>query len=226
MRASTDAFKSRCERTIDVFIVADVRLCRSSLAQLLTKRRCFGVVGVDSCRLEILADPRIEAADVILIDVRSTDSMEFIRAAYARTPKRKITAYAVPNLLDEIVSYAEAGASGYLIPEASSRDLFVVIERTVRGSFSYPPEVMAMIVRRLANASRPSSVGEASLLSPRETEVLDQIVQGRSNKEIASSLKIEVHTVKNHVHNILAKLHLRRRFEAARWSEARRPGSR
>ena len=83
-----------------------------------------------------------------------------------------------------------------------------------------------MIVRRLANASRPSSVGEASLLSPRETEVLDQIVQGRSNKEIASSLKIEVHTVKNHVHNILAKLHLRRRFEAARWSEARRPGSR
>jgi DNA-binding NarL/FixJ family response regulator len=133
-----------------------------------------------------------------------------------REIQAKLVAYGVPEATDRILACAEAGASGYLAEDASAEELLARMEDVVREDFVYPPMIVAGLIKRVALlAERPSASEEASLLSPRELQIVDFIARGFSNKEIARDLSIETNTVKNHVHNILTKLHVRRRYEAA-----------
>jgi DNA-binding NarL/FixJ family response regulator len=120
-----------------------------------------------------------------------------------------------------ILSYVESGASGYVPGNASLEDLILHIQTILRGETICSPQVAYSAFSRLADlapANGDNAGYKAMLLTPRELEILQLMVEGLSNKEIAQRLYISIHTVKNHVHKMLKGLGLSNRFELVRYA--------
>ena len=116
----------------------------------------------------------------------------------------------------ELVACAEAAIVGYVTRDHSSAELRAVVASVARGEVVCPPRIAAMLLRRVAAlAGGPDSNLGQTHLSHREREIVRLIGRGLSNKEIARDLGVEIATVKNHVHNILNKLRVHRRSDAA-----------
>ena len=155
--------------------------------------------------------------DVVLLNLASFDSRALMRAARAHTPESKLVVLGVSEDDEgEIVACAEAGVSGYHLRSGSLEDLVQLISSVVAGESLCSPRVTALLLHRLAvlaAAVRSDSKGLA--LTQRETQIVHLVELGLSNKEIAEQLCIEVATVKNHMHSLLAKLGVRRRTHVA-----------
>ncbi len=133
-------------------------------------------------------------------------------------------ALAVSEVESDVLAWAEAGVVGYVPREASLEDLVSTIEAVVRGELRCSPRIAATLFRRVTKLSaNRRHTPQGIHLTPRELEILDLIDHGLSNKQIAGKLGIEVATVKNHVHNILEKLQVNRRGEAAARMRSRLP---
>jgi DNA-binding NarL/FixJ family response regulator len=116
------------------------------------------------------------------------------------------------------LAYAEAGVSGYVTCEQPVEDVVRAVKAVARGEMLCTPRVAATLVRHVATLAAGLGAREipaVTSLTPREIEIVGLIDRGMSNKQIAGTLHIEVATVKNHVHNVLDKLQLKRRGEAA-----------
>jgi DNA-binding NarL/FixJ family response regulator len=123
------------------------------------------------------------------------------------------------GLLDseaEVLAAAESGASGFVLRDACLDELIDCLETVARGDLRCSPSIAGALLRRLGTlaSERPRS-DPVRDITWREREVLGLVEQGLSNKDIAGRLSIEVTTVKNHIHNILEKLGVRRRSDAA-----------
>jgi two-component system nitrate/nitrite response regulator NarL len=117
---------------------------------------------------------------------------------------------------DEIMTCAEAGIGGYLLREDPYAQLVTAVLTAARGDVWCPPPVAAVLMRRVGpRGTGPEVSAGPGRLTARERQILGLIDDGLSNKEIARRLSIEVRTVKNHVHNLLEKLRVHRRGEAA-----------
>jgi DNA-binding NarL/FixJ family response regulator len=130
-------------------------------------------------------------------------------------PAAKVIVCAVPETEDDVIPCVEAGAAACLAHETPFTELVATIEHVVSGESLASPRVTAMLHQRLAKLSSERSNGHEEQLTLREREIVALIDQGLSNKQIAKRLYIEVPTVKNHVHNILEKLNVNGRYEAA-----------
>jgi len=152
--------------------------------------------------------------DVILMDLRMPElgGVEAIRALRAAWPEARVIVLTTYDGDEEIYQALQAGARGYLLKDASRAELLAAVEAVHRGETRIPPEVGAKLAQRVAGQN----------LTPRELEVLRAIVDGRSNKEIGRALSLGEGTVKFHVNNILAKLGVNDRTQAA--TEALRRG--
>jgi two-component system, NarL family, nitrate/nitrite response regulator NarL len=170
---------------------------RDALARTLTR---YGLTVV-----ELHADP-----DVVLVDGGAGALREVAAHSEAR-----LLAVGVRDSDGEVLSCIEAGASGYVVREASLDELADAAHRAVRDEPAASPHVIATLMRRVAALSANGVTGNVGQLTSREVEVAELIEQGLSNKEIAVELSIAVTTVKNHVHSILEKLKVHRRGEAA-----------
>jgi len=215
---------------IRILIVDDTRLYREGLAQILGRDDRLSVVGVAGERDDALACVRELDPDIVLLHMGMPDSFEILRAMVATAPRTKVVGLRVAETEDEVLACAESGIAGYLLREGSVDDLLSTVESVARGEVLCSPRVAATLLRRVATlAVERRSRAVAANLTPREREIVGLIDEGLSNKEIAFRLSIEVHTVKNHVHNTLEKLKVHRRGEAAaRLREdgtARRPTS-
>ena len=209
---------------IRVLVVASVRLYREGMASNLEGRDGLSVVGSSASRVEALRLMTATNPAVVVLDMATNQSLDLVRAIKEVDPQVKIIAFAVEEQDPEIIACAEAGVDGYVACEGSMDDLTSTINSVTRGELLCSPRVAATLLRRvgaLANGVRkpPATHG----LTSRECEVLGLIDGGLSNKEIAVRLQIEVATVKNHVHNLLEKLHVASRAEAASQLGARPP---
>jgi two-component system, NarL family, nitrate/nitrite response regulator NarL len=202
---------------IRVLIVTRIRLYREGIAQLLGRRSGMTVVGVKSNLGEAAADIQRLEPDVVVLDMATADSQATVRDLKRLAPGVAVVALGVGELVGDILACVEAGVAGYLTREGSLEDLVAVVESAVRGELRCSPEVAGSLVRRLAALAgdREASPSQARLTA-RECEIVRLLERGLSNKEIAVRLGIEVATVKNHVHNLLEKLRVHRRMEAAR----------
>ena len=200
-----------------IMVVAEIRLYRDGLVDILGRQPRFKVVGAAESGEAALAQVAELAPDVILVDQALPESAPTIRALLAILPSVKIMRLAVPESETEVIACAEAGISGYVRREASLEDLLAAVDSVVRGELLCSPRVAASLFRRLAwrVAPEPAEYRTEIRLTLREVEIGRLIDQGLSNKEIAVRLGIEVATVKNHVHNLLEKLRVHRRGEAA-----------
>ena len=122
---------------------------------------------------------------------------------------------AVRDVPGQIIACAESGAAGYLPRDASLDDLTKAIQSAAEGKLCCAPEIAQMLFCHVGRLASNGTAGQHGVLTAREVQILDLIERGQSNKVIAQKLGIELSTVKNHVHNLLAKLGVRRRGEAA-----------
>jgi two-component system nitrate/nitrite response regulator NarL len=204
------------EDPLRLLIVADVRLYREGMHASLSNRPQFSVVGAasnvdDALRLTVDTHP-----DVVIVDMATRQSLTVVRRIRHHAPTVPIVGFGVEEVEGEILACAEAGLAGYVPCEASLDDLVMRIESVHRGELLCSPRMAATLFRRLESGQRGDGLPPQGLiLTAREREVLRLIDGGLANKEIAVQLHIEVSTVKNHVHNLLEKLHVTSRMQAA-----------
>jgi two-component system, NarL family, nitrate/nitrite response regulator NarL len=152
---------------------------------------------------------------VAVLDLPKTEGLSLTRWCKRSAPDVRVVALSVAETEEEILSWATAGLSGYVPADGSLEDVVQTVERVVRGEAAYSGGAVATLLKHASALVGDGNQGPWVRLTSRELEVVDLIDRGLSNKEIASSLSIEVPTVKNHVHNILEKLGVHRRADAA-----------
>jgi two-component system, NarL family, nitrate/nitrite response regulator NarL len=201
---------------IRVLVVAGVRFYREGIARALDADGRF-LVAAAVADVEA-AVPAIRKLDphAVLLDLPDADGAPLVRAILRRAPEARIVALGVAELEDEMMALAEAGVAGYVTRESSIADLIRTVESVAAGEAICSPRITATLMRRVADLARDRDrKAPDRKLTLREQQILALIDEGLSNKEIATRLRIEYATVKNHVHNILDKLHVHRRAEAA-----------
>jgi DNA-binding NarL/FixJ family response regulator len=205
---------------INILIVDDQDLFRKGLAILLDLEADINVIGQASNGQEAIDLAAQLQPDLILMDVRMPicDGVRATQTIHQRYPWMRILVLTTFDEDDYIWQSLQAGALGYLLKSTPSEQLAVAI-RSLQQGYSQlgptiAPKVFAQINPLLAERERPTPTE----LSPRECDVLRSIGQGYSNREIAAHLFISEGTVKNYVTQILSKLELRDRTQAALWA--------
>ena len=191
---------------VGVFVVAGVRLLRESLADIFRIEPGYEILGTapgDDADADAIRDCD---ADVLLIDSGIPDSPGFVRRLRPRDNSMRVVALAVPEHADTIIALAEAGTFAFVAREGSRDDVLATVAAAVHGEVMCPPSVTVTLLRRVQALAGRDVVPPSGALTLRERQILRLIGSGASNKQISAELRIELSTVKNHVHNILEKL--------------------
>jgi DNA-binding NarL/FixJ family response regulator len=199
---------------IDVFVLGETRLYREGLADLLTGAG-FHVTGTGTDLASSASALRVAPPNIVLLDVAGAEGIDPIRSLVELLPDAAVVAFGVSGSKGEVLACAEMGARGYVTRDQSRDDLVQVLESVARGEAVCSPQIAAALMQRVAALATTESTPDGVQLTRRELEIAALVEAGLSNKEIATQLVIEVATVKTHVHNILEKLKVRRRTEAA-----------
>jgi len=202
-------------RPIRVFIAAPIRLYREALAAMLAGEEHLNVVGTAGEATEVVVGVLATAPDAVVMDPSAPRSTELIRTLTRIANDVRIVALGFPEDGPELISYAEAGASGFVTQDESLAALTATIRSVARGELLVSPKAAATLLHRVAALAAPEPERPPTVdLTPRDIDVLRLLEDGLSNKQIARELCIEPPTVKQHVHHILGKLNVKRRGEA------------
>jgi len=198
-----------------VLIASDVRLHREGLELLLRGVDSITVVGTVADAMEATQLVRALSPDVVLLDMSMTDAFPVAKQVARYGKGTKIVALAMPEVESDVLACAEIGISGYVTRDGTLSDVTLAIDAAVRGELRCSPKIAGLLFRRVAALSTERRNGcTFGSLTTREAEIVRLLQQGLSNKMISRSLGIELATVKNHVHSILAKFGVHRRAEA------------
>ncbi|MDP9073562.1 MAG: response regulator transcription factor [Actinomycetota bacterium] len=213
-----------------VFLLDDHELVRRGIRELLSTEPDLTVVGEAATAAEALA--RIPAArpDVAVLDVRlgegagnGIEVCREIRSAHPGVACVMLTSFADDEAL---FSSIMAGAAGYILKEVRGSDLVNVVRRVGAGESLLDPAVTARVLERL-RAPQPAEMDPLASLTGQERRILDLIAEGKTNRQIGEAMFLAEKTVKNYVSNLLMKLGMQRRTEAAvfatRLAERRHP---
>ena len=209
-----------------VLLVDDQPLFRRALATLIGAQFDMTVVGEAENGRDALEKVRNLRPDLVVMDVNmpvasGPDGVNAIRSAGFTTPIVMLT---VSEDDDDLFESIKAGANGYLLKNVKPEQLFEDLRGVMRGEAPIAPAVASKLLDALRTGGIPARGGSAvpapedTVLTRRESEVLQLVAAGMSNKEIANELTITEGTVKNHVHNALEKLHLTNRVQAAAYA--------
>jgi DNA-binding NarL/FixJ family response regulator len=207
--------------TIRVLLVDDQALFREGLETLLSVHKDLQVVGHASNGQEALEVATKVQPDVVLMDVRMPilDGVRATGLLKESLPKCRVIVLTTFDDDEYIFDALRMGAKGYLLKDVASTKLVEAIRAASRGESILEPSIAAKVIAEFTRVSRlvPSAQMDqlVEALSERELEILGWIARGASNKEIANQLFIAEGTVKNHVTNILGKLDVRDRTQAA-----------
>jgi len=205
---------------VRVLLVDDQSLFREALATLLDVRDEVEVVGEAADGDEALRQAAALGPDVVLMDLRMPvlDGIAATRRMRVALPQVRVIALTTFDDDEDVFAALRAGAVGYLLKDVSSSRLVEAVLAAARGESVLQPSVAAKVVAEFAQLSRDPAPRAQPLvvpLSDRELEVLRLLANGHSNREIATALFLAEGTVKNHVTNVLAKLGVRDRTQAA-----------
>jgi two-component system, NarL family, nitrate/nitrite response regulator NarL len=202
--------------SIRLAIASSVHLVREGLAAALRGRDRMVVTDlVDLAPVGIRKLANIEP-DVVLVDLGKTDPLTAARLIKPACPGAKLVAFGLDEVEEHVFACAAAGFSGYVPRESGADELYRAVVGVADGHMHCAPHVVAAMFGQLASLLHaPDPKQFLPSLSSREREILQLVEQGRSNKQIARELAISSSTVKNHMHNILQRLQVTRRAEAA-----------
>jgi NarL family two-component system response regulator LiaR len=200
---------------IRVLIVDDHTIVRKGIRALLAEMAGIEVVGEADNGQEAVTQAETLHPDVILMDLAmpKMDGIEATRQIKASQPESRILVMTSFAADDKVFPAIKAGALGYLLKESAPEDLVQAIHQIHRGESSLHPTIARKVLQEITHPSdRPPTPNP---LTEREDEVLRLVAQGLSNQDIAKKLNISDPTVRTHVSNIMSKLHLATRIQAA-----------
>jgi two-component system nitrate/nitrite response regulator NarL len=201
---------------ITVLVASEVRLYRESLEQMLRQAPHLRVLEGAVDAAETLERMEHARPTVLLLDMAMDGALALARQLSRQWRATKIVALGMPEFETEVLSCASVGVAGYVTRGASMDDVLEAIQAAARGEVRCSPRVAGFLFRHIASLAKEHSPipTPSSALTAREAQILDLLRQGMTNKMISRRLGIELPTVKNHVHSVLAKLGVHRRAEA------------
>jgi DNA-binding NarL/FixJ family response regulator len=203
---------------MNIIVLTPVRLLGDGLAACFSSRPNARVVAVVDDLQSLVDALAATSADIVLIDVTQGVDLFDIRGIAVRWPEVALVALGLQEHKQEVIRCGRAGFAGYIARNASIDEVCRTLSEIAAGRLECPPEITGGLLRALFRAE-PRAAAESDLdlaLTRRESEVLELLGHGLSNKEIGSELCLSVATVKHHVHHVLEKLKLPRRAQAMR----------
>ena len=188
---------------------------------IISSQPDFEVVGEAGDGLEAIVKTAELKPDLVLMDIQmpSCDGLEAARKIRKSRPETVVVMLTVRDDDDKLFEAIKSGAQGYLLKNMHSAELVAMLRAALAGDAAITPRLAGRMLeefRRLSEKPARAIPEGMAELSPRELDVLSQVAQGRTDKEIATALSLSVHTVKTHLRNILAKLQVDGRREAAK----------
>ncbi|MFP7297497.1 response regulator [Neobacillus niacini] len=202
---------------IKIMIADDHHVVRRGLAFFLKTQKDIEIIGEAGNGREAVELARTLMPDLILMDLvmPEMDGIEATKIIKSEMPEIKIMMLTSFSDQDHVIPALEAGASGYQLKDIEPDELITCIKKIMAGENQLHPKATSHLLANLSNKDKTDDKKYISELTKRELDVLKEIARGKSNKEIASSLFITEKTVKTHVSNLLAKLELADRTQAA-----------
>ena len=206
--------------SIRVLLADDHVLMRHGLRLIIDSQEDMEVVGEASDGFEALELAEELRPDIILMDIAMPrcGGLEATRLIKRRLPKVKVIMLTVHEEAESLFEALQSGARGFLLKKARAEELIAALRGVFKGEAHLSPLMAGKLVDEFVRLTRVHSPAPVigSPLTPRQQEVLQELVKGASNEQIAASLAISVNTVKNHVSDILAKLGVQDRHQAAK----------
>jgi DNA-binding NarL/FixJ family response regulator len=207
---------------ISIYIVHEMVLLGNVISSALEDANDIKILGYTSSKEEAVQFLQEHAVDVVLVSSRLPEhgSVDLIKQLQEINQELDFIVIGISEQRETILQYVEAGVSGYVSKNSSIDDLIATIRLASKNMAVLPPSITSALMDRLSEyagifSDLEMGVLENAGLTDREIEILNLLGKSFSNKEIAEELFIEVGTVKNHVHNILEKLKVSSRKEAA-----------
>lgn len=200
---------------IRVFLLDDHELVREGIRSLLDADNEIEVVGEAATAAEALTRIPLAKPDVAILDVRLEGGTGIEVCRDARSLMPDLICLMLTSYADDEALYASvmAGAAGYVLKQVKALDLIESVKRVAGGASLMDPRVVARVVERISNP--PKGNPELKALSPQEARILDLIAEGQTNRQIAETMFLVEHTVKNYITGLLKKLKMNSRTEAA-----------
>ncbi len=210
---------------VRVLLADDHALLREGLAGIIGAQPDMQVVGEANDGLEAFVKAQELKPDLILMDVQmpGMDGIEAVRQIKQVLPETIIVMLTVRSDDDMLFDALKNGAQGYLLKEIRSQDLLEMLRAALRGEAAISPTLAGRVLsefRRLSKGGIAANEDDNEL-TEREGQVLVQASNGATDKEIAAALSISLNTVKTHIRNILSKLHVSTRREAAKVAKSK-----
>jgi two-component system response regulator DevR len=208
---------------IRVFLLDDHEVVREGVRSLLESDADIEVVGDASTAAEALARIPLTRPDVAILDVRLEDRSGIEVCRDVRSAMPDVVCLMLTSYADDEALYASvmAGASGYVLKQIRARNLIEDVKTVASGASLMDPQSVARVVERINHPTPQDSLMQS--LSPQEHRILDLITQGRTNRQIGQEMFLAEKTVKNYVSNLLTKLNMSSRTEAAVYAALHQP---
>jgi DNA-binding NarL/FixJ family response regulator len=210
-------------KEISILLVDDHVLFREGLASLLKARPQFQIVGSAEDGLQAIELARQLMPDLILMDVQMPrlDGIQATQQIKQEMPDARVVMLTMSEDIQDLFEAIKNGAQGYLLKNTPSDELCRFLESVFEGEAPISGLMAAKMLGEFRKPQEPFVRLPSEQLTDREIEVLRHVSEGMSNREIGAVLVISENTVKKHLRNILAKLHLRNRVEAAMFARQR-----
>jgi two-component system, NarL family, nitrate/nitrite response regulator NarL len=203
-------------RPLVVLVACRIRLYRDAIVRLLGKQSGISAFWASTIEDGLLTDYDATLPDVVLLDGGMSGGLAMARHLVQARSKARILAFGVDNVAVDVIACAEAGLMGYVPCQASIRELADAVRRVTAGELVCPAAIADKLFSHFRSASVDTQEEKVkAVLTGRQMEILQLIRQGMSNKQIAVRLSLGTSTVKNHVHDLLERLQVGRRGDAA-----------
>ncbi|MCX6143535.1 MAG: response regulator transcription factor [Ignavibacteriales bacterium] len=205
-------------KKIRILIIEDDRVLRDGLAAMLNGQADMRVVATIRSGNNVLEKARQTKPQIVLLDVglEHFDEPSVAESLRKNLPEAKVVGMGFAPTQSDIVQFVAAGASGFILKDASVKEFLGTMRTVAQGAKVLPPSMTDSLfshVLELAFKKRTGTRTSAVRMTKREREIIVLIADGLSNKEIAQRLNIATHTVKSHVHNVMEKLALHSRLQ-------------
>jgi two-component system nitrate/nitrite response regulator NarL len=208
-----------------LLFISDVCAVREALAAILERDRSIGVVKCGD-PVEIAALDLTAQVDAVLVHTSMRDGIDVARRLRGAAPHLPIVAFPLRETQEEVIAWAEAGATGYISVSVRLGEFAGILKRVLGGEQICSPRVAAGLLRRVTatNVVARANPRLTQPLTRRERQVSDLLAARLDDKEIAQHLNIGLATAKSHVHNLLRKLNVRRRRDVVEALRGQPPG--
>jgi len=215
---------------IRVLLIEDNRILREGIAAMINEQENVAVVAVSDGRDNAMTKTRASKPEVILMDLGldSQNSLVLVQTVKKEFPGIKIIGMGLTPAQADIMEFVQAGAEGFVLKTATVAEMILTILAVADGETVLPSSMIGSLFSQVAEHALlkgKRNLKIAVRMTLREKEVIDLIVDGKSNKDIAENLSIATFTVKSHVHNIMEKLALHSRLQIANHARGEREQS-